>query len=198
MKFKFPKNDVDCQRVVPFQVKDLERALKYVEDTVECVQAGGNVGVWAKYLAQRFDNVYTFEPDQENFECLVENCPEENIYKFQAGLGEENGHGKVVGDKRNCGAYQMEYEDGGVIPILKIDDLGLRPSLIVLDIEGMELLALRGAFETLKAFGPVVMIEDKGLSKKYDIEKGEAGLFLEKLGYRLVDEVHRDLIYVRD
>ena len=191
--FKFPQGDVECRMVVPNQVGDVERALKYVKDFSVCVQAGGNVGVWPHYLSNKFDEVYTFEPDIDNFECLNENVKKDNVFAFNVGLGEKSSNGKMVGDKRNCGAYQME--EGGSIQIIPLDDMELKPSLICLDIEGMELLALKGAEKTIKKNLPVIMIEDKGLSDKYGIKKGDAGKYLESLGYELKEAVHRDLVY---
>lgn len=195
-EFKFPEADVHCRAVVPYQVRDVEKGLQYVRKFDLVVQAGGNVGVWPDYLSDKFDMVMTFEPDPENFECLKQNVDAKNVYAFPSGLGDKTIGGKMVGNKDNCGAYQME--EGGDIPIVRLDDLRIDPDFICLDIEGMEMLALMGAEETIKKHKPVIMIEDKNLSEKYGYKKGDCGEWLKQFGYELKEEIHRDFVYVCD
>lgn len=165
----------------------MDKAITLCAETKVCIQAGGNVGVWASYLSERFDVVYTFEPDCENFDCLSLNLQGiHNIVKFQAALGDTKGCVEMTGDKNNCGAYQAVL--GGIVPIIRIDDLGIDPDLIVLDIEGMETEAFMGAMETIERCKPVIMFEDKGLSRPV----GEVEKLLK--GYEVREKVHRDVI----
>lgn len=196
MSFKFPPRDIECRKVVPKQIGDVEKALKYVKSFNTCIQAGGNVGIWPQYLSEKFKYVYTFEPHPENFNYLCENVKNENVIKIQGALGEHPDMVSVDGDPKNCGAYQIEKD--GFIPQFQLDDFTFnRVDFIQLDIEGMELPALMGAVQTIVTFSPVIMIEDKNLSEKYGFHKGDAGKFLAQRGYELKEEVHRDLIYVR-
>ena len=121
--------------------------------------AGGNCGVWPKHLSAEFETVDTFEPDPLNFRCLAANAPEENIFKFNAGLGwDEYPSGMERTD--NCGAHRID--GAGNIPVMNVDDLRLRGcDFIQLDIEGMEHDALHGASTLIKVHHPVIMIEDK-------------------------------------
>lgn len=192
--FKFPDGDVECRKVVPYQFKDADKALGYVKTFGTCVQAGGNVGVWADYLSDRFDRVYTFEPDVENFACLNENVKKSNVLRYQMGLGDVVSYIHMEGDRRNCGAIQAK--SGGGIPCLPLDAFNLPEcDFLQLDIEGMEYFALLGAQTTIKNHRPVIMIEEKGLSEDYGIPKGECKRFLESLGYQMVEEIHRDQIF---
>lgn len=196
-KMRFPAGDVECRAVVPFQVQDVDRALAHVKDFDTCVQAGGNVGYWPLYLADKFKKVYTFEPDKENYACMVENIEGvDNIFHERAGLGDRNHAASLVGDRKNCGAYQIE-EGGNDFPIVMLDNYNLSPSLLCLDIEGYELIALRGATETIKRSSPVIMLEDKGLSEKYGTKKGDVEHWLEQFGYKVVERIHRDVILVK-
>ena len=118
----WPDQDVHCHQVVPRQVKDIELALRYVDSPRVCIQAGGNVGIWPKYLANIFEYVYTFEPDKENFECLEKNLEGiVNIGYWNAALGNDVSRGTLSGNKNNCGAYQIE--PGNDFDIIKIDSL---------------------------------------------------------------------------
>jgi len=93
--------------------------------------------------------------------------------------------------ERNIGMAQIV--DGGdrAIPIRTIDEVlheldatGLLPlpiSLVKLDIEGMELAALRGAVATLSRFRPHLLVEAQDPDRFAEIAR-----FLRDLGYRVV------------
>lgn len=194
--FEWPEGDIHCKAHLENRWVDAKRPLEYVVNMGVCVQAGGNCGVWPKFLSGVFQTVYTFEPDPTNFLFLCKNVPEKNVIKFNAALGYGRRCISTVlpaHEKDNVGALQCE--DGGVIPVLHIDDLGLPAcDLIQLDIEGMELLALMGGRQTIEKYSPVIMIEDKGLSEKYGYKQGEAISYLQAMGYQIVESVKRDII----
>lgn len=192
--FWWPDQDVHCHQVIPNQVKDIEIALRYVQDPRVCIQAGGNVGIWPKYLSNIFEYTFTFEPDKENFECLEKNLDGiTNIAYYNKALGNENSKGRLVGKKDNCGAYQVE--EGEDFEITTIDSMDVVPDLIYLDIEGFEYFAIQGGINTIQNFRPVIAVEDKGLSEKYGIKKGAVEELLTPLGYEIVERVHRDVVF---
>jgi FkbM family methyltransferase len=126
------------------------------------VQAGGNCGMYARLLSERFQWVYTFEPDPLNFHVLVQNCQRDNIIKLQAALGETN---ELIYVRRapliNCGMHIVEEVVGGRIPQMRIDDLHLPEcDLICLDVECYEIHAVRGALKTIEKFRPVISVEN--------------------------------------
>ena len=198
--FYWPDSDVDCHAAVLKEVYKIALLDKYLKEKKVCVQAGGNVGVFPRELAKEFECVYTFEPHPKNYECLEKNCPEENIFMQKAALG--NDHSLIeVGVSRpdlknNCGAYQVLGE--GDIPTVMIDDLHLPAcDLIYLDIEGYELMALQGAYETIKKFHPVIVVENKQLPLMYDITPEQVIEFLVgEFFYEVKERVQRDVILV--
>ena len=144
-----------------------EIVLPHVTDHRICVQAGGYMGIWPKRLSLVFDTVYTFEPTRDAYACLVANCPEENIVHQNAALGHK---WKTVNMRQisNPGNFGGNFvEEGGTIPVVRIDDLEL-PScgLLMLDVEGSELAVLKGAAETIAAYRPVIALEDKNVQAK--------------------------------
>lgn len=191
--YVWPASDKYCFPVVFDMVEDMLPALSGTEGRRVAVQAGGNTGVWAAWLAERFERVYTVEPDPINYHCLERNVPG-NVWHRQAAFGERPGKVGLHADPANIGAH---YIDGkGEIPVVTIDSYALGAcDYICLDVEGYELRALRGAVETIRAHRPTIQIEDKGLSRKYGAEKGDAEAWLAaEFGYQVVERVHRDVI----
>lgn len=192
--FLWPREDEACCAVVFDTTTDLEICYTYLTSFNVAVQAGGNMGVWPKYMAKRFKTIYTFEADPVNFYCLARNIDELNVIKFQAALGFERKLVDLRREPQNAGAHFVE--GSGSIPTLRIDDLGLTEcDFIMLDIEGYEFQALLGAEETIRKFKPLISIEDKGLSDKYGTPEGHIEKWLgEKFGYEVVARPHRDVI----
>lgn len=193
--FSWPDDDIDCAAVVFDRLGDLGLAMRECRDTRVVVQAGGNAGVWPKYLASHFEQVYTFEPEPDNFACLVLNCPEQNIHAYHAALGRTGTGGVSLSyehGRRNLGAVFVSGP--GPIPLMRLDDFPFEAlDLIQLDVEGYETEILAGAVATLARHRPVLMVEDKGLSKIVGVPQGWSDTFP---GYRVAARVERDVILV--
>jgi FkbM family methyltransferase len=182
---------------------NVDEALKVTKGRTSVVQAGGNLGIFPKYLSRFFKRVYAFEPEPELFEMMCANAPERNIVKFQAALGCERG---LVGISRvrrqNDGGTAHEgiahVSGKGAIPTLKIDDLGLDScDLICLDIEGYELYALRGADETIRKFRPTILCEiNKSLDSMKEIVADDVRTNIRMRDYEFVMRVRSDELYV--
>jgi len=174
---------------------DMDTAISLCRDTRSAIQAGGHVGVWPKYLAERFSRVYTFEPEMLNFQALNMNCTEQNIYRLQAALGFERTPVKIVVHPANIGGNHVSGV--GRVPCLRIDDLALRDvDLIVLDVEGSELAAIYGAVDTIKLCKPVIHMEARGHIEKYN--RGtteELHSVLRTLGYEKHGDIHKDEVW---
>ena len=192
--YQWPIADKDCAAAVFRTVHDMDPAINLCKDNRLCIQAGGNMGVWANYLAVRFGVVMCFEPDPTNFECLKANA-HDNVDCYNVGLGDEDGTHGMQRVARNAGAHFVK--EGNDIEIVKFDDHHWVSHLdyVCLDIEGYELKALMGMQKTLAQHKPVVHIEDKGLSLKYGFKKGDAEQWLkQKFGYEVKHRIARDVI----
>jgi FkbM family methyltransferase len=180
-----------------YRTRDLDYAINKCTKRRSVVQAGGHVGVWPKFLGRFFGQVYTFEPELQNFLALNKNCPESHIYRFQAALGDVHQPVDLTLHPNNIGGHHVNGGEGW-IPQFKIDDLGLKDcDLIVLDVEGSELAALRGAVATLDRSSPVIHIEARGHIEKY--KRGtvqELQDFLREMGYVLDKQINHDAVYV--
>jgi len=184
-----------------WNVKGLE-AVKYVLSIVRdhrvCVQAGGCLGVFPKFLSTRFDVVYTFEPSAQ-FVAMTANAPENNIIRMQAALSD--GH-EMVNPVTSLDGYEgkkvlhvgmTQVKAGGIVPSLRLDDLALPAcGLLYLDVEGHELRALRGGEKTITTHRPVVVCEvNKSIGGVDDVSQ-----YLLALGYRLKTRIQSDEVYV--
>jgi FkbM family methyltransferase len=200
----WPAYDVKCAAVVFKMSRDLDAILKFVPGRDTVIQAGGNCGVWPRTLAPLFSRVLTFEPDSRNYKCLEHNTRGlRGVVAFNYALGDVAGYGTMdtpSHETDNCGALQFvpAVTDSGAsdVPMMRIDSLGLtKCDLIYLDIEGFEIPALRGALETILRCKPVIVIEDKGLSERYGYKQGEAFEVLRPFGYKIVQKIHRDVVF---
>lgn len=180
---------------------DLARLVAMTPERRVAVQAGGNLGIFPKFLARHFEVVYTFEPSPAIFPSLVANAPEANIIRYQAAL-DETPQGVTMSQTRRDG--KPDAHEGithvagpGVVRTMVLDDLALeRCDLLALDLEGWELYAVRGAIETLTRCRPIVSVEiNKHLAEvgcaEIDLRAELAGC-----GYRFVATQHSDEVWV--
>lgn len=156
------------------------------------IDGGAHVGSWTMYLSNIFDEVYSFEPNPYNFECLRLNTENlENVKIFNVALGKEEGEGAYNWGGNSGAGYITEGDGVKIITIDSLDLPGL--DLLKLDIEGFEPQALMGAEKTIKKYRPTVLVERNGASDRY--KTGDAEDVLKELGYRFIVKSHNDYIY---
>ena len=207
-RFSFP-HQIETVKPVVTEVNSFVKRKRTV------LQAGGNCGIYTREYAQHYENVYTFEPDATNMNCLVLNTNDcNNIIKFQACLGESQGMTAIQNplEIMDIGSIHvktiekmpenlMVVESRPNIPILKIDDIKFTElDLIHLDIEGYEFYALKGGIETIKKFKPVIVLEvcEDGHSEKYGYTRADMETFLDMIEYKFVKQLdaNNDNVYI--
>jgi FkbM family methyltransferase len=188
---KWNRRDLPC----------LDAVIARVPGRTAVIQAGGNLGMWPKRLAETFATVYTFEPAADLFAIMMHNAPAANIIRFQAALGDVPGligMSRVRRDGKPNPHEGITHVSGhGVIPTLRIDDLHLPIcDLIYLDVEGWELYALRGALETIARCRPVLAIEINKSAALCGIAKADVRSLVLASGYRFVERLSSDDVFV--
>jgi FkbM family methyltransferase len=173
-------------------ISDKDSFLKNVKQKRLVIQAGGNCGMYARFYGNYFEDVYTFEPEPNNFKCLQLNCTGSKYHIYNVGLGKTMGTADIIhpkGKKRtNMGVWQTIENPDGAVKLITIDSLNLPYcDLIHLDIEEFEPMALEGAQQTIKKFRPVIILEE-----------GHGGEVAERFGYKLSEKMTRDWIYLYD
>jgi FkbM family methyltransferase len=136
------------------------------------VEGGANIGVHTVSLSMLVGaqgSVLAFEPQRIVFQTLCANLALNscvNVRAFQCGLGSEAGE-IIVPFLDPClpanfgGLSLLEAENGEPVRLTTIDDLGLAAChMIKLDVEGMEVEALKGAARTIAAHRPLMYVEN--------------------------------------
>lgn len=179
----------------------IDAILPLVAGREMCVQAGGNLGVFPKYLSRHFQTVITFEPAADLFPKLTANAPEANIVRLQAALGDTQ---QLVstechrrGDRGAVHEGLTHIAGEGRVPVLRLDDFKLPMcDLLMLDLEGFELYALRGSVETIARCQPVVVVEINRNCGHYGIDPNDVRGFLAELGYVRGLTVYSDEVFI--
>ena len=200
----FPDDD---QAFHTFHLKERDRDIPFFLSMVKgrdrVIQAGGAMGLYPLALADHFQHVVTFEPDPGNWECLRANLESRDCLKrvtaYNMGLGEACGRGAIYKpNPLNRGANRMLPGEGG-IPIVSLDQwrFTMPVDAIWLDIEGMELAALKGAEKLIDAFSPLIVTEENGNGARYGVGETDIEDYLETLGYEREAGIGRDRYYRR-
>lgn len=170
-----------------WRLRHKHQIMRYSKNFRTVVQAGGGCGMYPRLLSNIFATVYTFEPHPDSFHCLVHNCHRPNITKLNAAVGS---HAALVsikpGNDHNLGTHKIEERGNSSIPMLPIDAIAFREcDLIMLDIEGYEIEALKGAYQTIHKFKPVIFVE-----RGHNCEA-----YLKELNYEQVGVAAQDTIF---
>lgn len=174
----------------------LDAACRHLTRRRTAIQAGGNCGVFPAKLAKGFARVITAEPDPTCFSCLDVNVPAPNVVKLNVAFADVAKSVSLVFNKDTDNFGARHIVDDGDLPALTIDSLKVEDcDLLYLDIEGSEMLALKGAAATIALSRPVISIEENGLHDLYGVKKGEAAEWLKQFGYKQVGHFKRDIVF---
>lgn len=184
---------------------------------VVALDCGANIGVhsveWAREMAD-WGQVVAIEAQERVFYALAGNLALHNAFNARAiwaAVSDQDGQIDIPEpDYRrpsSFGSFELKERLGNEnigqpinydkptsrVRMMKIDSAGLqRVDLIKMDVEGMELEALSGAIETIKANSPILFIETIKIDTK------QLDVILDELGYRQFPHgmstlcIHRD------
>jgi len=163
---------------------------------IEMVRAGDiiyDVGAHAGYytlLASRLTgpggSVHSFEPDEKNKIYLRKHVvanDASNVTIVTKAVSEENGEAHF---ELGSGSGTGSLSESGTLTVETVSldsysaELGIRPDLMKIDVEGAELMVLRGAMRILESARPTIILSTHG-----EQVHGECCRLLAKLGYRL-------------
>lgn len=142
-------------------LENLYNALEYVENFGVAIDGGAHIGIYTRILAEKFDIVNAFEPDPDNFECLLANTDDlDNVFCINMALGPEQ-YCDVI---RTKASVSTEMIAGGAIPMIP---LRISADFVKLDIEGYEYSVLENYLKEDRQ-KTVFMVEEKGKGPSCD------------------------------
>ena len=146
------------------------------------VDIGAHVGNHTVYLgAVCGARVMAFEPNPDSLAQLERNVAlndlGERVHVVRAAIGGHNGVARIVNESPgNSGMARAIPGTTGDVQLRTLDSFDLHAvAAIKIDVEGAEMDALRGAFETIRQSRPVLYVETS--------EPDRVGEFLAPLGY---------------
>lgn len=175
-----------------FSEGETELFRRIVQPGALIIEGGANIGAHTVSLSRMVGpggTVLAFEPQRIVFQTLCANlalnsCA--NVFTFQCGLGETPGEINVPflppDRPANFGGLSLAGSSPGErVQLLTIDQLRLPAChFIKLDVEGMEVEAMKGAARTVASFRPILYLENDRRDRADEL----VGL-LQSWGYRI-------------
>lgn len=180
------------------QLRFLHAALARISGRRLAIDGGANVGDWSDVLRQTFAQVFAIEPGEAFKQRLNVRSKEwPNVSVMPVALGEDSAAELLEWRPRNRTTSSSRFfMPVGVVPhkselarerriaVIAIDELRRDDvDLIKLDLEGAEMMALRGAVETIRKCRPAIIVEVSRLLHRHGDNEADIADFLRPLGY---------------
>jgi len=184
-----------------FEKKETDYVRKIVRPGWVCVDVGACFGWYSVLLSRAVGasgQVHAFEPVRPNFECLTDNVAlngSTNIRLNNLALGDQPGRLQLYLPLEGVSASFQPHSSLSKCTVLEADVTTLdsytgqagfaRLDFLKADIEGAELLLLKGGRQTLQRFKPTLLLEIQAHSTRlFGHEPTAVFKFLKDLGYR--------------
>jgi FkbM family methyltransferase len=156
-----------------FETAEIEYVRAHLKPSDTFIDVGANAGLYTMAMAGVVGRVMAYEPLPENFERLRANIKLNNfsnVESFLMALGDHDGKAELKSANdpgyHSIVAVSEQRADGGslTVPIARMDTVWHEAgspfvSAIKIDVEGAELLVLKGAETVLSACRPLFLIE---------------------------------------
>jgi FkbM family methyltransferase len=151
---------------------------------------GANIGAHTLFFAKKVGptgRVFAFEPQRVVFQTLCANMALNslsNVHCMLVAVGDEPGQVMVpafnYAQTNNYGGVEIDtFASGEPTPVITLDSLELSACRFMkVDVEGMELKALKGAVQTIKRHKPILYVENDRVEKSDALMK-----FIDSLNY---------------
>ncbi len=123
---------------------------------------GDTVYEFKEAMEDDFTRCYAFEPDPRSYELMYQQFKDDNrVVMLNQGCGSKNTHIPFVKEEHSEGSH-FGCGFGETVPeieVVRLDDTCKeKVDYIKMDIEGMEMEALKGATETLRLYKPALAV----------------------------------------
>lgn len=192
--FQYSPRDFGCTGNIDFvpeaENETREALFGRLSDADVVYDIGAHGGVYTITLAKRFPamTIHSFEPQPEELlaNLALNDLSAANVHAVA--VGAESGVVRMTTGKRSSNHVAPDGERE--VPIVRLDDYarGLEPpTWIKIDIEGLELPALRGAEGLLRDHRPTVICEINHISGRFGTTVSDFFGYMRSLGY----EIHK-------
>jgi len=185
--------------------EELEMVLKIIRKNLKTLynvfDIGANIGWFALHIASEFRNskTFAFEPIPYAYNCMMNNIQLnklKNIKAYNFGLADKNTQAKFYCELKRCSVSASMINITGakktnkiISKIKKLDDvagaISVSPDFIKCDVEGAELLVLKGGLKTIQKNKPIILIELlRKWAAKYNYHPNDIIDLLDDIGYR--------------
>lgn len=147
-------------------------ACRFMNDDAIALDIGANIGVTSIAMARLFKSgkILSFEPSKSNYNFLCQNLKEneiKNVIPDQIAIGDKEGEIEFLHTAYGAGSHvvtdahlvkNMEtytVKKNSIDGILKEKKLE-RVDFVKIDVEGLELVVLKGMEETIEKFNPYI------------------------------------------
>lgn len=176
-----------------------EQVCRFIKPGDVVVQGGANIGTLTKPMLDAGATVLAAEPNVEAAECLFHNIGKHPGFHYSPSALSDNDGIVTFHKSENAGAsFVTEGGDFSKVALIenfmvwpvcasiRIDTYRSSPSLILLDIEGYEVKALRGAAQTIARCRPVIICEvNRGALERAGSTDAELLGLIEDMGYSI-------------
>jgi len=193
---------LDNQGEYEKEISDLMKKLLTEEDCF--IDCGSHVGFFAIQGAELCHRVYAFEADSDNYKSLQNNIEINSFWNritaFNVAVGDECKKVKLFVNLDNDGGNALwdvskhpfnektrlkKKKPTRVVDMVTLDSLIDEPvKLIKMDVEGCELLALKGAEKLITKYSPTIIAEiNRSALGEMGTSKEELCDYLKSFGY---------------
>src|SRR5208283_4845586 len=182
-----------------YELAEREMLFSLAKDGDTFFDIGANVGLYSISFAQRFpkSKVYAFEPIPQMRQELNRNLGEiRNVFIYAFGLSNTTGFVDFYFSEYDPGATSLAplEERFGPITVVKkiVTTLDFQcharhpaPNIIKCDVEGAELLVLKGGVKTIEKYRPIIQCEMlRKWAKRFNYHPNDIIAFLGQFGYQ--------------
>lgn len=150
-----------------YQYKSIRDALLFCKQRRIAIDIGAHIGLLTYQMLTSFKKIHTFEACFDNFNCLIQNIKTTKVLHNNIALSDKIEELKLTKHKNNSGAHTctdlLKNKNQGMetVKAILFDSLNIiKIDFIKIDVEGWDLKVLKGAENSIKAFRPVVLVED--------------------------------------
>jgi len=183
-----------------YQYGKLSKSIELCKSRRFAIDVGAHVGLWTRILVNQFDQVAAIEPLPTNVQCLILNVGDDcdNIDIFVNAISLYNGNLSLKIGDNIATASVCAHEDSDIeVPCKPLDDFNfVDVDFIKIDVEGYENNVIKSGEFTIRKYKPVIVVEQKKRTIKYDGYKFAAVSTLASWGMDIAWENHGDICLI--